>query len=530
MPADLPVLVLAEAGAGVAQLLGRRVRQRLERQVLPRFFRAQAWFLDRYAAVTTFRLAEMQSWTVEGGSWLLTTVAVTLAGGTVHIYAVPLALVWEGEDDGRTSALLPATLAKVRMRARMGLLVDAAWDDRFLLAFVAAIEGGGTFPFGKGTLEFSATGAHPGLTGAAGPSSITRNVSEHGQTRVNVDDRLWLKGYRWLLEGTHPELELSRFLTETAKFPHIPQLAGTVEFVGPEGQRSTLAIVERYMENQGDAWTYTINYLERHLDAVRATPEPADQRHTVYIALMKTLGQRTAEFHRALALPDEAGAFGSERIGPGELGDWAGRVRRAMEEMYDLLEQEAPRLPEAAQAMAASLLAVRTKLYWRIQRAAVVRLEAMKTRYHGDYMLGQVWLTGNDLLIANYGGEPGLPWGERRRKHTPLRDVGSMLYSLSDAGAAVLEPIVFDSAEAAAALTRQVDEWERLARRAFFRSYRQGMSGHLSCPSSPAAAEALATLSLVELGTANVSRALARHSTTVASAMRRLIRVAQRGR
>ena len=53
---------------------------------------------------------------------------------------------------------------------------------------------------------------------------------------MNLDDQLVLKGYRWLLEGVHPELELSRFLTETAKFTHIPQLAGTVEYLDAEGQ------------------------------------------------------------------------------------------------------------------------------------------------------------------------------------------------------------------------------------------------------------------------------------------------------
>jgi maltose alpha-D-glucosyltransferase/alpha-amylase len=538
---DLPVLVLMEEGwhafggpdepsADVKLLMWHRARQRLERQVVPRFFRAQPWFLDRDAVVEKYRFADLRAWSVDSGTWLLATVDVLLAGGAVHRYIEPLALAWEGQEEGSLDPLLPATLAKVRLRARMGIVYDASWDDRFLRAVLAGIDRGETLAFGSGRLEFRTTGAYPGLAAPEGRATIHRAVSVHGQLRVNFDDRLWLKGYRWLLEGTHPELEISRFLTETARFPGAPQLAGTVEFVDPAGRRSTLAILERYMDNQGDGWAYTQHYLSQFLDSLRATPEPPDASHTVYTELMATLGQRTAEFHRALALPDEAGAFGSERLSAGDLADWVDKVRHDADRMFQRLEQELPRLTDPAQIIGSSLVSVRQKLSWRILRPARTRLEAMKTRYHGDYHLGHVWLTRNDFLIANYGGELGLPWPERRRKHTPLRDVASMLWSLSEAGAAAMEGRSGDSAEARAPLLRHLDEWERLARRAFLRSYRKAMSGHPSCPASAAETEALLILSLAELAVSRIDGALSRHSSTAGSAMWRLVQLAERGR
>ena len=539
---DLPVLVLIEAGwrslcgptedgKNENQPIVRRAKERLERQLLPRFFNSQPWFLDRDAVAVKYEFGDLREWSGAIGSWLLATVQVDLGKGEIHRYAIPLALAWEDEAEVRVSTLLHATLTKVRRHARTGVLFDAFWDDPFWYAVVSGIEQGETLVFGEGILEFKATSAYLGLAGSLGSASVTRTVSEHGQLRVNLDDRLWLKGYRWLLEGTHPELEMSRFLTETAKFPHVPQLAGTVEYVDAQGERSTLVILERYVENQGDAWIFTLNYLERFLDDRRATPEPSPiARHTAYMGLMKTLGQRTAEFHRALALPDDAGAFGSEPISAEEITAWATKVRREMETMFELLEQELPQLPYAAQALGSSLLAARPKLYWRILRTAGVRLEAMKTRCHGDYYLGQVWLTNNDLLIANYGGEPGHTWTERRRKHTPLRDVASMLFSLSEVGAAALGHVIGDPAEGVAALLLQVDAWERLASRTFFRSYRKAMSGHPSCPAATAAVDSLVTLALVERAISGVSGALVRHATHVDSSMRQLIKMAQHGR
>jgi maltose alpha-D-glucosyltransferase/alpha-amylase len=103
-----------------------------------------------------------------------------------------------------------------------------------------------------------------------------------------------------------------------------------------------------------------------------------------------------------------------------------------------------------------------------------------------------------------------------------------MLLSLSQAGAAALGHVAGDSAEVNSALQRHVDDWERVARRAFFRSYRKAMSGHPSYPADAATAEALMTLFLAEQAISQVGDALVQRATGVGSAMRRLLQVAQR--
>jgi maltose alpha-D-glucosyltransferase/alpha-amylase len=49
---------------------------------------------------------------------------------------------------------------------------------------------------------------------------------------------------------------------------------------------------------------------------------------------------------------------------------------------------------------------------------------------HGDFHLGQVLVTRNDLIITDLEGEPGRSLQERRRKHTVLKDIAAMLRSL----------------------------------------------------------------------------------------------------
>ena len=325
------------------QLMARRAREQLERQIIPRFFRSQPWFGNRNAAWKNFELGEMHEWSIERGSWLLAIVTLTLGSGETHRYAIPMALAWDDEDESLVSALLPATLAKVRRRDRMGVLFDAFWDDNFCRAVISSMEEGLTLAFGGGQVRFRATSAFPGFNHQGNTAEVTRTVSERGRLLVNLGGRLVLKGYRWLLAGVHPELEMSQFLTETAKFTHMAQLAGTVEYSDGKGDNATLAILERYAENQGSAWAYTRDYLERYLDECRTQQKRLiDSRHAAYMALIKTLGLRTAEFHQALARPDPAGAFGSEPITLEDVAEWVSNVRMQMDEMYTLLEAQLP--------------------------------------------------------------------------------------------------------------------------------------------------------------------------------------------
>ncbi len=539
---DLAVLVLVESGwrtlggrreaSGARnEVMAARARAQLEGDILPRFFRLQPWFANRAGNVEKFELGETHEWLTDRGNWLLAIVILTLAGGETYRYAMPLALAWEDEGESRLTALLPATLAKVRRRARMGVLFDAFWDDAFCYAVISGMESGSTIGFDRGQVRFRATSAFPGVAHEGNAPNVTRTVSERGRLLVNMGDRLILKGYRWLLAGVHPELEMSRFLTEKTNFTHIAQLAGTVEYVDSEGQCSTLAVLERYAENQGSAWAHAQDYLARYLDDFRTRQRrPIDARHAVYTALAKTLGLRTAEFHQALAQPDTAGAFGMEPVTPDDIAEWVSNVRAQMDLMYTLLKAELPRLPEAARAAAQDLLEARPRFYRRMMRVVAAEMDAMKARCHGDYNLRQVWLSNNDFLITNYGGGLERAWRERRWKHSPLRDIAGMLFSFSEAAAAALAHVTAEYPDAGPALREQTDNWQALATDAFFKSYLRAMKEHPLFPSSPATVETLITLFLVEKTVAAASHALAEQLPTVDISLRQLVQMMRRKR
>jgi maltose alpha-D-glucosyltransferase/alpha-amylase len=350
---------------------------------------------------------------------------------------------------------------------------DAFADEAFARALVAAIGEGRELPTARGTLRFSATGAFAELGGGnIAELGVTPSRGQSSNTTVNLGDRLFLKGYRRLSAGVNPELEMGRFLTDVARFPNTVPVAGALEYVATDGTSTTLALLQAYVANQGDAWQYTLDYLEDFLEEARtATEPPPADAHGAYLDLMRTLGHRTGELHLALAQRTGDPAFDPEAVTDADLAAWAARVREEMVSTFNLLQQRLDQLHSPALDDARALLDARDAGFARVD-AARLRTETVKTRYHGDYHLGQVLLRNNDFVITDFEGEPARPLAQRREKHSPLRDVAGMLRSFNYAQRAAVLRVKAARPDDYARLDRLAQTWETQCRAAFLEAYR----------------------------------------------------------
>ncbi|HVS77032.1 MAG TPA: maltose alpha-D-glucosyltransferase [Steroidobacteraceae bacterium] len=476
---DLPVLVLVEGWnsffpdkvAAWRAGLARRLRAQLEERIVPQYIAAQRWFASKGAPIESARLLDHTERQDPLPRWFAGIYSVETPGVSDR-YFVPLAIAFEDTEEARWRRLQPAALARVRQQATVGVLADACGDDGFARAVIDAIGASAELPTQEGRVRFTPTTLYTELRGdPAAELPVTPTGAQSSNTTLRVGDGLFLKIYRKLQPGLNPELEIGRYLTEVAHFPNIVPVAGAAEYTDRESVSYTMALLQAYVPNQGDGWTYTLDYLARFLEDRRSGVPILDGAHGLYLSLVKTLAIRTAELHRALARPTDDPAFAPEPITADDVAAWVAATRAAAEATLTLLSDRLPQLAATVAADAHALLGRREALLRRIESCAAVTPRGLKTRRHGDYHLGQVLLKRNDFIIVDFEGEPGRPLADRRLKHSPLTDVAGMLRSFAYARHAALERCAQQGGDDCGRWEPELHAWEQEARRTFISCY-----------------------------------------------------------
>jgi maltose alpha-D-glucosyltransferase/alpha-amylase len=481
---DRPVLVLFDGWTSLFKErvmpwrigFADRLRKQFETETLPPHIEAQRWYASKGSSIARARLCDQAVWEAEGLSWMLPMLE--LDGPPERaMYFMPLALAWEDRDDERMKCLEPGAIAKIRQQANVGVMGDAFFDEAFCRALVRAIVRDTTLATTQGRLHFRPTALGRELdVDAIAALPVGRPTAASSNTVVTLGETLFLKGYRQLRPGVNPELEMGRYLTEDAGFVHGVPVAGALEYLGEDGTVMTLALLQAYVPNQGDGWDYTLAYLERFLGELRDSD--GDERahpHGAFLALMQILGQRTAELHNALGRRTGNAAFDPDPMTEADLLSVRQTVLAEAQGTLTMLRGAMDALPSAAQEDAERLLARAGDVQAYIDALPVEGKQGWRSRFHGDYHLGQVLVARNDFVIIDFEGEPARPLEERRTKQSPLRDVAGMLRSFNYARWTALRRAA-QNADELARLDSAARAWEQETRTAFLTGYSGGLA------------------------------------------------------
>jgi len=476
------------------------------REVLPEFIAHQRWFAAKDYAIESARIAAWAELEEGGQTYFLPEVEVRLAGhDQPQRYFLPLAASYDEHVLTPGWPLLSFTLAQIRRGPKVGALYDAMAGEDFPLVMAEAMRRGREVPGSDGRFRFSATSAMDEVR-VPEHAEVKRLGVEQSNSSVFVGNRMILKAYRRLARGIQPELEIGRFLIEEAGYANTPPLLGALERIDDEGQPTALAAAFGFVRNQGDGWVYTMNYLERVLEEQRllhdaeepAAAHPAEDVHAFYLSQAAVLGRRTAELHRAFAIPTDDPAFAAEPIGTDDVHAWGAAVRRQADAAFVAIEHALARLPGDVRAEAAVLLDRREVCYARIDELCAAPVNAAKTRTHGDYHLGQVLVAQNDFYILDFEGEPARSFAERRAKTTPIKDVTGMLRSFDYAAWSATMRMEDLHPGSTAVVLPLADAWRQATETAFWDAYRETIADCASWPQDASEAERLMQLFLLE--------------------------------
>ncbi|MFW6093751.1 MAG: maltose alpha-D-glucosyltransferase [Pseudomonadota bacterium] len=423
--------------------LSERVRAQFVGRGLKRWLPKQRWFAakDHAPDEVTFSAAFAQA--PADAPWLWGTVSVPGPDGPVD-YQLPLAVAWEGDHEASLESLERYQVAAVRRHAHMGALLDAAATPAFVRDLLRGIAEGRDEELGDGCIRYRARPPLDRHRGDIDDAPVELPGEVGSNTTVRIGDWGFLKLYRQLTAGATLEVEIGTFLSEQAHFPHVVPILGHVVLERGGGEPVPLAVLQEFVATQGSAWDLVVNSFRRYLERARSEPVALLDEESDYLAQMVALlGRRTAELHLAFAVETGDPDFDPEPVSDGEISGWVQGVAREADETFELLAGHLTQLEGYERRLADDLLAARERIVRRIRGVRIEAGDLRKTRYHGDYHLGQVLVEEEDYVIIDFEGEPARSLEARRRKHTPLRDVAGALrsfdYAAFDAGSGALE-------------------------------------------------------------------------------------------
>jgi maltose alpha-D-glucosyltransferase / alpha-amylase len=425
--------------------------------ILPSYLRERRWFGGKARKLKSVHLLEAIPVNLEPAEAYITLLQVDYVEGDPDIYVLPLTAAF-GEDAMHMREDFPhPLLANLQVTAKggdpgeIGILYDALYEKSFNVLLLNLIVRHRRLHGINGNILASSIPAVRHLyKGQAVPLEPTVIKAEQSNTSVVYGGQYILKVYRRSDEGVNPDLEIGRFLTETAKFANVPPVVGAIEYRRKGGAVMTLGILQQFVPNVGDAWSYTIDSLSHYFERALAQPEVevpgipqppmldllndefpvlAKELIASYLESARLLGQRTAELHKALASSADDLSFAPEPFSMLYQRSIYQSMQSQISQVFPWLRARFKQFADGDREEAQRVLDLEPEIRRRYRSLLQRKLNTVRIRVHGDYHLGQVLYTGRDFVIIDFEGEPARPLSERRIKRSPLRDVAGMLRS-----------------------------------------------------------------------------------------------------
>ena len=274
---------------------------------------------------------------------------------------------------------------------------------------------------------------------------------EQSNTSIVYNEEYVLKFFRRIYADKNPDYEMSRFLSEKKGFKNTPNFLGSLNIVDSENSHITIALMQKMVENQGDAWDYMLKEVHNvflnleskniNVDNLPATelflrlgindvpPQIIDWVGLNLFLKIQKLAKRTAEMHISLGSEFEDTAFTPARFN-GDYTVWLkNRLLYQFQNRLNTIENSMHKLDGLALELAKEFLDKKNSIRKRFVKFDWTKLKGERIRVHGDYHLGQILVKDDDFYILDFEGEPESTIRDRKVKQPPMKDVAGLFRS-----------------------------------------------------------------------------------------------------
>jgi maltose alpha-D-glucosyltransferase/alpha-amylase len=432
-------------------ILSRPVLEEIESYILPDYMMKMRWFGGKGRIIQSIRITNSINIPLPENSACLLLIQVDYQSGLPENYQLALTFGDKQFEEKIKNGCPHAIVARMSLDGKEGVLYDAVYGHELLLDIYERLATNDDITDGS-TLEFTGSKALRKYYREHEIPKAKTLSAEQSNTSVTYDNKFFMKMYRKVDYAINPDLEITHFLSEHAKFKYIPGYAGSIVWKNGDSNM-VIGMIQEMVESASDGWTYMLDRVTDYYERILANDKYSMPPDEVYGSLTdpllyseipehmkeliegsvaeraRLLGIRTGEMHIALASGTTLPDFKPEDFSLHYQRSLFSSFQTLVRSTFQNQSRNLRRIPEHIRPEAEQVLNMKDDILLELKKIYRKKVNAVKIRIHGDYHLGQVLFTGKDFVILDFEGEPARSYSERRLKRSPLRDVAGMLRS-----------------------------------------------------------------------------------------------------
>ncbi|MFH1379949.1 MAG: maltose alpha-D-glucosyltransferase [bacterium] len=439
-----------------------------EKDILERYIMHCRWFGSKSKSIRKITISENINIIFNKQVFYILFLDIDYRDGIPERYLLPVSYRTGDAAEKIKHDYPESIIASLIINGEQGIMYECLHDEQFGRYFLLSIAKRRTLKGKTGMLSFYPGRQFRSLSKGREASLVSKIIkAEQSNTSVIYDKVFIMKLFRRLVQGNSPELEIIKHLTEKMQYTHTPAFAGAIEYRRAKEQPYTIGLLQEFIENESDAWKYTIDVVTRYFERVMTkrtelppppgtypswretniSSIPAFMQELIgnpFIEVAGLLGKRTAEMHSALAETNGDNGFETEPYSLLYQRSVYQSVRNLLYRTLDDIKKNIKMVPPEFQETAKKIVSSDEVLLQQVKKIIKKKISAVKTRIHGDYHLGQILYTGKDFYIIDFEGEPARTLTERKLPASPFKDIAGMIRSFHYAicGTMLLHPSV----------------------------------------------------------------------------------------
>ena len=399
----------------------------------------QRWYGGKASKLKYIELSDYFRIQNEGEVYYGLILEINFVEAFYQHYFLPIAFVTD-ESFAMQDRILP-----IRINKQQGYIIDAINLEAFRkLVFEKILN---AHPNDRSRVQYHKSES---FTNVVYESSRFLGL-EQSNTSIVYNEKFVLKFFRRIFANKNPDYEMSCFLSDKKGFKNTPAYQGSLNIIDSEKEFISIALMQKMVPNQGDAWKHMLNELKtvfsnleyKNID-INSLPEnelykrlridhiPEQIIDWVGMNLfqkIQVLANRTAEMHIVLGSEFEDTAFTPTHFN-GDYSVWLkNRLLHQFQNRLNAIENNLHKLDGLTLALAKEFLDNKNNIRKRFVNFDWTKLKGERIRVHGDYHLGQILVKEDDFYILDFEGEPESTIRDRKVKQPPLKDVAGMFRS-----------------------------------------------------------------------------------------------------